>query len=141
MGLSVSGRADAPSHPEAPSACSVGSKGEEVTTDGFPEERVIWRERFQGLRLDFRGKSIFIRFDGCEFVKCTLLIDHETVHLFTQRVFQECNDSAQQRQDHARIVAARPAMTMDLQHLQQAQWWQRIRRLPQRLQGAVHGCI
>jgi hypothetical protein len=59
---------------------------------GFPEERVIWRERFQGRRFDFRGKSIFTRFDGCDFVKCTLLIDHETEQLaFTQCVFQECN--------------------------------------------------
>ena len=63
-----------------------------MTTDGFPEERVIWRERFQGKRFDFRGKSIFTRFDGCEFVKCTLLIDHGTEQLaFTQCVFQECN--------------------------------------------------
>ena len=63
-----------------------------MTTDGFPEERVIWRERFQGQRFDFRGKSVFARFDGCEFVKCTLLIDHETEQLaFTQCVFKDCN--------------------------------------------------
>jgi hypothetical protein len=63
-----------------------------VTADGFPEERVIWRERFQGQRFDFRGKSVFTRFDGCKFVKCILLIDHGTEQLaFTQCVFQECN--------------------------------------------------
>jgi hypothetical protein len=29
----------------------------------------------QGVHFDFRGKSIFTRYDRCEFVKCTLLID------------------------------------------------------------------
>ena len=49
--------------------------------DGPPEERVIWRERFQAYHFDFRGKSIFARFDGCEFVKCTLVIDRGTEQL------------------------------------------------------------
>ena len=40
-----------------------------------PDERVIYSERFQGEQFDFRGKSIFTRYDRCEFVKCTLLID------------------------------------------------------------------
>jgi len=56
------------------------------------EERVIWRERFQAQYFDFRGKSIFTRFDECEFVKCTLLIDRETEQLaFTECVFKDCN--------------------------------------------------
>ena len=56
------------------------------------EERVIWRERFQAEYFDFRGKSLFRRFDGCEFVKCTLLIDHGTEQLaFTECVFKDCN--------------------------------------------------
>src|SRR5215216_4950371 len=59
---------------------------------GPPEVRVIWRKRFQAQYLDFRGKSIFTRFDGCEFVKCTLLMDHGTEQLaFTECVFKECN--------------------------------------------------
>ena len=59
---------------------------------GPPEQRVIWRKRFQAQYLDFRGKSIFTRFDGCEFVKCTLLIDHGTEQLaFTECVFKDCN--------------------------------------------------
>ncbi|MEH2562092.1 hypothetical protein [Bradyrhizobium sp. AZCC 2289] len=59
---------------------------------GPPEERVIWRKRFQGQHFDFRGKSIFTRFDGCEFVKCTLLIDYLTEQLaFTACVFKDCN--------------------------------------------------
>jgi hypothetical protein len=59
---------------------------------GPPEERVIWRERFQGQHFDFRGKIIFTRFDCCEFVKCTLLIDQETEQLaFTECVFKDCN--------------------------------------------------
>jgi hypothetical protein len=57
-----------------------------------PDERVIYSERFQGVRFDFRGKSIFTRYDRCEFVKCTLLIDHATEQLaFTACVFKDCN--------------------------------------------------
>ena len=60
--------------------------------DGPAEERVIWNERFQGQHFDFRGKIVFTRFDGCEFVKCTLLIDHETEQLaFTFCLFKDCN--------------------------------------------------
>ena len=59
---------------------------------GFMEERVTWRERFQAKCFDFRGKSLFRRFDCCEFVKCTLLIDHGTEQLaFTECVFKDCN--------------------------------------------------
>jgi hypothetical protein len=57
-----------------------------------PDERVIYRKRFQGEQFDFRGKSIFARYDRCEFVKCTLLIDHSTEQLaFTACVFKDCN--------------------------------------------------
>jgi hypothetical protein len=57
-----------------------------------PDERVIFSERFQGEQFDFRGKSIFTRYDHCEFVKCTLLIDHSTEQLaFTACVFKDCN--------------------------------------------------
>ena len=45
-----------------------------MSPDGLHEERVIYRERFQAQQFDFRGKSIFMRFDACEFVKCTLLL-------------------------------------------------------------------
>ena len=45
------------------------------------EERVIYRQRFQAYQFDFRSKITFTRFDGCEFVKCTLLIDHGTEQL------------------------------------------------------------
>jgi hypothetical protein len=59
---------------------------------GPMEERVVYRERFQARNFDFRGKSSFTRFDGCEFVKCTLLIDNDTEHLaFTACVFKDCN--------------------------------------------------
>jgi hypothetical protein len=57
-----------------------------------PDERVIYHERFQGVHFDFRGKSIFARYDRCEFVKCTLLIDQSTEQLaFTACVFKDCN--------------------------------------------------
>ena len=49
-----------------------------MNADDPPDERVIYRERFQGVYFDFRGKSIFARYDRCEFVKCTLLIDRAT---------------------------------------------------------------
>ena len=71
-------------------------------SQGPTEERVIWRERFQAAYFDFRGKSLFTRFDGCEFVKCTLLIDHGTEQLaFTECVFKDCNID-QLEQDEAR---------------------------------------
>ena len=63
-----------------------------MNREGPPEERVLWSERFQGLHFDFQGKIMFTRFDCCEFVKCTLLIDHETEQLaFTGCVFKDCN--------------------------------------------------
>ena len=63
-----------------------------MSPEGPPEERVIWNERFQGEYFDFRGKIIFTRFDRCEFIKCTLLIDHGTEQLaFTSCVFKDCN--------------------------------------------------
>jgi hypothetical protein len=63
-----------------------------MSRDDPPDERVIYRERFHGVRFDFRGKSIFTRYDHCEFVKCTLLIDHATEQLaFTACVFKDCN--------------------------------------------------
>jgi len=71
-------------------------------SQGPTEERVIWRERFQAGCFDFRGKSLFTRFDGCEFVKCTLLIDDGTEQLaFTECVFKDCNID-QLEQDEAR---------------------------------------
>ena len=63
-----------------------------MSDDGPPEERVIWCERFQSQQFDFRGRIAFTRFDGCEFVKCTLLIDSGTEQLaFTECVFKDCN--------------------------------------------------
>jgi hypothetical protein len=59
---------------------------------GPTEERVVYSERFQGISLDFRGQSVFVRYDRCEFVKCTLLIDQGTEQLtFTGCVFKDCN--------------------------------------------------
>ena len=40
----------------------------------------------------FEARSFSRGFDSCEFVKCTLLIDHETGQLaFTSCVFKDCN--------------------------------------------------
>ena len=70
------------------------------------EERVIWRERFQAKYFDFRGKSIFTRFDGCTFVKCTLLVDQDTEQLtFTECVFKDCNiDKLEQNEERGLYV-------------------------------------
>jgi hypothetical protein len=55
---------------------------------------------------DFRGKSIFIRFDGCEFVKCNLLIDHGTEQLaFTRCVFKDCNIDKLEHDDQRGLYA------------------------------------
>jgi hypothetical protein len=63
-----------------------------MNSDNPTEERVIYRERFQAIYFDFRGKSIFTRYDRCEFVKCMLLIDHGTEQLaFTACIFKDCN--------------------------------------------------
>ena len=71
---------------------SMDFEGAEVSSLGLPEERVFWNERFLSENFDFRGKIIFTRFDRCEFVKCTLLIDHGTEQLaFTGCVFKDCN--------------------------------------------------
>ena len=64
----------------------------EMSPEGPPEECVIYRKRFQAYQFDFRGKITFTRFDRCEFVKCTLLMDHGTEQLaFTKCVFKDCN--------------------------------------------------
>ena len=63
-----------------------------MSPEGPPEERVIYRQRFQAYQFDFRGKITFTRFDRCEFVKCILLIDHGTEQLaFTKCAFKDCN--------------------------------------------------
>src|SRR5438874_10684438 len=67
-------------------------RGRKPSTEGLAEERILWRERYQAQHFDFRGKIVFARFDCCEFVKCTLLIDRGTGQLaFTECVFKDCN--------------------------------------------------
>jgi hypothetical protein len=83
-------------------AGSRSTEGEEVDKNFLPEERVIWRKRFHAECFDFRGKSLFTRFDDCEFVKCELLFDQDTEHLaFTGCVFKDCNID-QLKQDEKR---------------------------------------
>jgi hypothetical protein len=75
-------------------------------SQGPPEERVIYRERFQARHFDFRGKMALTRFDRCEFVKCILLVDHGTEHLaFTECVFKDCNiDKLEQDEERGLYV-------------------------------------
>jgi hypothetical protein len=72
-----------------------------------PEERVIYLKRFQGVEFDFQGKMVFARYDHCEFVKCTLLMDLDTEQLaFTNCVFKDCNLDVL-RPDEARGIYAK----------------------------------
>jgi hypothetical protein len=74
------------------SECLGSAVGEKVSSGGPMEERIIWRKRFQAQTFDLRGKIILTRFDCCEFVKCTVLIDHGTEQLaFTACAFKDCN--------------------------------------------------
>jgi hypothetical protein len=66
--------------------------GRKMSSGAPTEERIIWRTRFQAQIFDFRGQAVLTRFDCCEFVKCTLLIDHDTEQLaFTECAFTDCN--------------------------------------------------
>jgi hypothetical protein len=79
-------------HAERLRRAAINVQGQPAKSQGPTEERIVWRERFQAEYFDFRGKSLFTRFDCCEFVKCTLLIDHGTEQLaFTECVFKDCN--------------------------------------------------
>lgn len=72
----------------------------------YLEERIIFAERFQARTLDFRGQVPFARYDECEFVKCTILIDDETENLaFTHCSFEDCNIS-ELRPDEDRALLA-----------------------------------
>jgi hypothetical protein len=56
---------------------------------------------------DFQSKIVFTRYDHCEFVKCTLLIDLDTEQLaFTNCVFKDCNIDRLQS-DEARGIYAK----------------------------------
>jgi hypothetical protein len=67
-------------------------------SQGPPEERVIYRERFQARHFDFRGKIALTRFDRCEF--------HGTEHMaFTECVFKDCNiDKLEQDEERGLYV-------------------------------------
>ena len=74
---------------------------------GLIEERVVWSKRFQGALFDFRGLIALTRFDCCEFVRCTILIDAATEHLaLTGCTFCECNID-QLQSDGSRAVFVR----------------------------------
>ncbi|WP_244486497.1 hypothetical protein [Bradyrhizobium viridifuturi] len=65
-------------------------KGETVTD--IHEERVFWNDTFHAEIFDFRGQVHFARFDGCTFVKCTIVLDSSAEQLaFTGCTFKDCN--------------------------------------------------
>ena len=56
------------------------------------EERVFWRESFFAETFDYRSRILFVRFDACVFVDCTLLLDAATEQVaFTGCTFKDCN--------------------------------------------------
>ena len=72
----------------------------------YLEERIVHLKRFQGQILDFRSQLAFLRYDECEFVKCTILIDEETECLaFTHCSFEDCNISELNSHDDQGLVA------------------------------------
>jgi hypothetical protein len=72
----------------------------------YVEERVIYAERFQARKFDFRGQLAFARYDECEFVKCNILLDEQTENLaFTHCTFEDCNIS-ELRPDEERAFLA-----------------------------------
>jgi hypothetical protein len=75
-----------------PRVARYRAEGKTLTSNGLPEERVVYSESFHSLEFDFLSKSVFTRYDCCEFVQCTLLIDQSTEQLaFTRCVFRDCN--------------------------------------------------
>jgi hypothetical protein len=99
-----------------------------VSPAGPTEERVIWNERFQGEQFDFRGKVIFTRFDSCEFVKCTLLIDHDTGQLARISHSVEAHRGANQRKllcsnDFSLIQGAPRCRQIVAQNALILEWW------------------
>ena len=74
------------------------------TPEGF-EERVNFRERYQGSTQNFLGRSVFLRYDCCEFVKCTILIDERTEKLaITNCIFEDCNIDALSSDDRRFLI-------------------------------------
>ncbi len=52
----------------------------------------IIKRRYQGSTLNALGRPVFLRYDFCEFVKCTILIDERTGKLaITNCIFEDCN--------------------------------------------------
>lgn len=84
--------------------------------EGF-EERVVYKERFQGTRLDFRGRTSFQRYDCCEFVGATILIDAMTQGLaFTNCVFEDCNIDHLESDEGRSVVARDNTFKAPIEH-------------------------
>lgn len=72
------------------------------------EEKVVWNKTFSAETFDFRDRMNFCRFDGCTFVRCTLLMDQGTEQIaFTACTFQDCNI------DHLEPEASRGILSTD----------------------------
>jgi hypothetical protein len=97
--------------------------------EGF-DERVVYRERFQGAILDFRSRTCFQRYDCCEFVKTTILIDETTQGLaFTNCVFEDCNIDRLESNRGRSLIARENTFKAPIEH--------RRLELEQRLADAV----
>lgn len=72
----------------------------------YLEERIIFQERFQARTLDFRGLMAFARYDECEFVMRTILIDDQAENLaFTHCSFEDCNISELRPDENRAFIA------------------------------------
>ncbi|WP_225649406.1 hypothetical protein [Bradyrhizobium australafricanum] len=66
------------------------AKGDRVAD--IHEEHVFWNDTFYAETFDFRGQIHFARFDGCTFMKCTIVLENSAEQLaFTGCAFTDCN--------------------------------------------------
>ena len=90
-----------------------------MTADPF--ERVFFQERYQTVKFDFAGRTVFARYDCCKFVKCEILIDELTENLaFTECEFQDCNINDLQSSEQRNLISRGNKFLLPLEELQAA---------------------
>lgn len=71
---------------------SAARRAERRNSDRYPRRSVFWNDTVHAEIFDFRGQVHFARFDGCTFVKCTIVLDSSAEQLaFTSCTFKDCN--------------------------------------------------
>ncbi|MGY3530920.1 MULTISPECIES: hypothetical protein [Bradyrhizobium] len=59
----------------------MSTEGKSAAVADIHEERVFWNDNFYAETFDFRDRIHFARFDGCTFVKCTIVLDSSAEQL------------------------------------------------------------